>query len=270
MLALLLFISPVSAQLNAYKYIVVPKQFEAFNRPNQHQTSTMVKYFLTEKGLPAVWNDARPSDLVAEPCQGLMARLVDDSNMLVTKVRIRFVDCGEAVIYETAEGRSKLKEYKEAYREAIEESMQSLNGMNYSYQPPEKAPETTMNTAETKVAATPEVPSPPVRVEPTVTEAEETAEVVSDPPAAVSRVMPQTSSAEDDLLYAQETEDGYQLVDGKPSVRLQLLKTSRPDTYIALSNGQPMGSVFKDGTGWIHEYYQDGKLVRQALNIRFY
>ena len=326
-LALFLLISPVRAQLNAYKYIVVPKQFETFNRPNQYQTSTMVKYFLTQKGLPTAWNDARPPELAAEPCQGLIAHLVDESNMLVTKVRIRLMDCADAVVYETGEGRSKLKEYKDAYREAIEEAMKSLNGVNYAYEPPAPAVQPTASTspatgsagpgaqpvtvaekatalpaaqpvaeqgtsvvstaAEEPESATPPRPEAarePASPSPTeVTQAQQPAMPVplrsepdtAEPPSQTAASTAQTSgpnaqTGEPELLYAQETENGYQLVDSTPSVRMQLHKTSRPDTYIALVDGQPMGSVFKEGDGWIHEYYREGALVRQALRIRFY
>lgn len=307
LMALFLLVSPVSAQLNAYKYIVVPKQFESFNRPNQYQTSTMVKFYLTQKGLPTVWNDARPADLIAEPCSALYVRLADDSNMFTTKVRIRLLDCGEALIYETAEGQSKIKEFKDSYREAIEGAMKSFDRVNYAYQEPaasqgataaavtepavsnkQAIEEPVKETAppSVQVPATPpavtgqvvEQPLPAAVTDPPPAESKNAAEVLReavpedqatqapDPQPAVE----QTLSDEPELLYAQETQDGYQLVDRTPSVRLQLLKTSRPDTYIALVDGEPMGSVFREGEGWIHEYYRNGSLVRQPLNIRFY
>ena len=37
--------------LNNYRYIIVPVQFEGFKGENQFQTSTLVKYYLSEKGL---------------------------------------------------------------------------------------------------------------------------------------------------------------------------------------------------------------------------
>ena len=39
-----------NAQLNSYKYIIVPKKFEAFKSVNEYQTSTLVKYFFEENG----------------------------------------------------------------------------------------------------------------------------------------------------------------------------------------------------------------------------
>lgn len=38
----------VNAQLNNYKYIIVPKKFDAFKSVNEYQTSTLVKYFLNK------------------------------------------------------------------------------------------------------------------------------------------------------------------------------------------------------------------------------
>ena len=46
----LMFGGAVNAQLNDYKYIIVPKKFEEFRSENQYQTSTLIKYYFEENG----------------------------------------------------------------------------------------------------------------------------------------------------------------------------------------------------------------------------
>ena len=72
-----------------------------------------------------------------------------------------------------------------------------------------------------------------------------------------------------ELWYAQQTENGYQVVDRTPSVRMQLIRTSQPQTFIALVDGSPKGMVYQSEGIWIHEYYQDGQMHKDALNLKF-
>ncbi len=121
------------AQLNDYKYIIVPKRFEGFKSENQHLTSTLVKHLFSKKGFNAVYDDALPPDLFANRCLGLMVHLKDDSSMFTTKTILALTNCEEKEVFATLEGKSKQKEYKDAYQEAITEAFQSFNTLYYSY-----------------------------------------------------------------------------------------------------------------------------------------
>ena len=86
----LMFGGAVNAQLNDYKYIIVPKSFSALKSENQYQTSTVMKYLLTQKGFTVVYNDALPEDLANNRCLGLTADLLDESGLFSTKLRYHF------------------------------------------------------------------------------------------------------------------------------------------------------------------------------------
>lgn len=120
-------------QLNDYKYIIVPKQFAEFKRENQYQTSTLVKYLFTEKGFEAVYEDELPQELKNNGCLGLRAKLVDGSSMFTTKAAVKLENCNGEEVFATKEGRSKEKDYKESYGEALREAFTSFDTMNYSY-----------------------------------------------------------------------------------------------------------------------------------------
>src|SRR5690554_2545807 len=113
------------AELNNYKYIIVPTKFDAFKLENQYQTSTLIKYLLVENGFNAVYDNALPPDLLVDRCLGLLLGLTDDSSMFTTKVALTLKDCFSKEIYRTKDGSSKEKEYRIAYSEAIKESIKS-------------------------------------------------------------------------------------------------------------------------------------------------
>src|SRR5690606_5466586 len=108
------------AQLDPYKYIIVPKKFDAFNSENQYHTSTLVTTYLSAYGLTAVYDDALPLDLAENRCLGLIANILDDSSMFTTKLKVSLKNCQNQEVFTTREGKSKAKEFDVAYREALE------------------------------------------------------------------------------------------------------------------------------------------------------
>lgn len=287
------------AQLNPYKYIVVPTHFEAFKKVNQHQTSTLVKYYLTENGFPAVYDTQQPTELRIDPCQAAYVKLRDDSGMFMTRVVLQFVDCQGEVVFETMEGTSKEKDYVDAYKGAIAEAFQSIAGMGYSYTPGAGTSRTASasgnagtppagqaagqvsreESARALEAAREAIPqrreSPASSNMPTATrpnpEPEGTSETgtdlrTSDPGTSDSRI---TAADSGELLYAQEIENGYQLVDSTPKIRMRLMKTSQADRYIVLVDGDTRGMLYQQGDHWIHEYYEAGNLRTERLRIKF-
>ena len=135
------------AQFDAYKYVVVPVQFEAFREANQHKTSTLIKYFFDERGYPAIYDLGKP--------EAVYTRLNDTSNLFLTRVSLTFVDCEGKIVFETQEGRSKVKDYRDAYKAAIEQAFQSFNGMAYTYRAPEAVSSQTGDDAQATDAPQP-------------------------------------------------------------------------------------------------------------------
>jgi hypothetical protein len=120
--------------LNDYKYIVIPKKFDEFKEENKYQTSTLVKHLFTQKGFTTVWDDNMPEDLAINRCQALYVALRDKSSLFSTKSTIVLNDCNKQEIFATAEGKSKEKDYKKSYAEAIMIAMTSFDGLNYKYE----------------------------------------------------------------------------------------------------------------------------------------
>ncbi|MFZ9004485.1 MAG: hypothetical protein ACO20F_09515 [Robiginitalea sp.] len=260
-LFLVLFIQQGHAQLDRYKYIVVPLQFEGFKKVNQFRTSTLIKLLFTQEGYNTVYDDKIPVELATKPCLGLEVRLVDDSSLFLTRIKLALVDCYGQVVFETPEGKSKIKEYEPAYREAIEGAFAVLVGTGHAYNPTEAATEKGPVRPPTQAER---LLNPPAKkAEPAAVGA--VAAAVSTEKAVSSGKDSQTP----ELWYAQPVDNGFQLVDSTPSVRMRLVTTTQENTFIAMVDEAPMGMVYmKDGQWW-HEFYEKGKVQSRRLNIKF-
>lgn len=282
--------------LNDYKYIVVPKKFEAFKNANEHQTSTLIKYLFNGKGFTTVYDDALPTDLNSNRCLGLYADLIDNSSMFTTKTNITLTDCNGVEVFKTMKGVSKKKDYKASYTEAIRESMRSFNGIDYAYkgnivndetitvsfkndvkQVKEPAIDKIANENEVKALEQRKESSKEVLVTEVATETTQlyknneptpsTIKKAKEDKPAFKKLQPKLPSIKD-IWYAQATETGYQLVDSSPKVRMNLMKSSADNVFMAKTDAKN-GMVYQKDGNWIFEYYENDKLIQEELNIKF-
>lgn len=261
--------------LNTYKYIIVPKKFDAFKKENQYKTSTLIKYLFTKNGFTAVYDDALPEDLERNRCLGLLVSVNDESSMFTTKTDIILKDCASKTILTTIMGSSKEKEYESAYREAFTEAFATIKALGYQYSPTEivkvattenvapmeatKHPKNKPDQAVMKQEATPE-DQLYKNVEPVASEIKKSEPVLKEASAGEQK--------DGNMLYAQEIPGGFQLVDSSPKIKLKLYRTSIPDVF-TVTHEKDNGVVFKKDGKWYLEYVWGGQLKTEELNIKF-
>ncbi len=302
-----IFASQAYAQLDDYKYLVVPKKFDIFSEVNQHQTSTLVKYLFTKKGFTTVYDDGYPDDLNSNRCLGLYVSLRDESTMFMTKTFLILKDCKGREVFMTQEGKSKKKEYKAAYHEAITEAFESFDILNYSYNGKGERPEpVTLNfkndvkslgqgkvdtvsradktdkavqlreaTKDRHIYKSVEpVDSDYVKGNDSISTPDDRSadsgklKVAGDGTKSIGQGLNMKELGDVGILYAQQIVNGYQLVDSTPAVRLKIFKTTLPDVYMA-AMGQVNGLVYKKNDQWLLEYYENDKLLSEELDIKF-
>lgn len=241
LIALLVSFVGFSQNINDYKAVIVPLKYDFLKTDNQYRLATMTKSNLIKAGFQAFYvNEEIPGDY-SDRCQLLYIDVKRDNGFLVTKLYIEFKDCYGKVIYTSEMGKSKEKDYEQAYRESLDLAFVSVNKLHYKYSG------NAVSTPSTKTFAN------------VSTAAVASNSVASTPVADVS---------DPNLLYAQPTENGFQLIDKTPRVVMKLLKTSRPDSFIAIKDGI-QGSLNAKDNQWFFEYYQNDKLVSEKVSVKF-
>ncbi len=77
-----------------------------------------------------------------------------------------------------------------------------------------------------------------------------------------------TDNSSSDVLFASPIENGFELIDSNSKVVLVLVKTMQPE-YFNANVDKKYGLVYKKNNQWVFEYYFEGKLMVEPLNIRF-
>lgn len=269
------FVGSVNAQLNNYKYVIVPKKFNEFKKENQYQTSTLVKYLFEQKGFNALYGDELPDELNSNRCLGLWVDLIDGSSMFTTKTKLVLKDCAEKEVFATKDGKSKNKEFKAAYSDAIRDAFDSFNTVNYVYDGKGNSQKSVPITVNFKN----DVKKLEEKKAVVASENKESAAVIEQEASTTRQTYKSVKPVQSDIkkattiagtLYAQELPEGngYQLVDSTPKILMKVYKTSMPDYYLGKRNGTDGVLLKKDGK-WVFEYYEGGVLKADELDIKF-
>jgi hypothetical protein len=239
LLFVLLFSSFCFAQnVNNFKAVIVPLKFDFIRTNNQYRLCTISKSHLVNAGFTVYYsNEILPKEYT-DRCDLLYYDIVKENAFLATKFHIELKDCSGNLVYKSETGYTKEKDTEMAYSDALKKAFVSVNNLHYKYE-------------NTSVAS-------PV------------AEVKSEVAPTVVSTVPTTviEKSTSDLLYAQATATGYQLVDASPKVVYKLYATSRSDLFIAMK-GNNQGVLIQKDNQWFFEYYESNTLVSEKVAVKF-
>lgn len=120
--------------INSYKYVLVPKQFEFQKSPDQYQLNSLTKFLFERAGFTVLYtDDSFPDDLATNRCLALKALVINRSGMLSTKMNVELSDCYNNTVFSTKEGMSKEKDYLKAYHEVLREAFVEIENLKYAY-----------------------------------------------------------------------------------------------------------------------------------------
>jgi hypothetical protein len=251
----------VSCQKNIfdkYQYIVVPIKFDFLKTEDQYQTSSLTKFlfkkkdfkvFLSNEKLPVVLNDNR--------CLALFVSIIDKSSMLTIKSTIVIKDCFGKILYTSKTGKSKRKDYKKGYHEAIRGAFDTMKDFKHNYKPVvlNESSDVTINKAgvSNKVKDTSAVQ---------LISKEVLNDQIQTRKVTEKKVIKKSVA----ILYAQEIVNGFQLVNAKPEVVFIILKTNVKDVFVIKDKN---GNFYKTGDRWFAEYYDETKRVKKEFRVKF-
>ncbi len=241
--------------INNYKYIIVPEKFDFLKESNEYQTGSLTKFLLQKNGfIVFLGNEKLPVDLLKDRCLALKANLINSSSLFSTKISITLIDCYGKEVYSSKEGRSKLKDYKKSYHEAIRNAHASMD-IKYSYQP----------NIDNKVIVEDVKPiSIPAKTDAPVAVVKLVKETILEKNTDKSKL--KETVIKENILYAQSKENGFQLVNTKPEVLFQILNTKNNELFIIKNKN---GILYKSKDNWIAEYYENNVLIVKKYQIKF-
>lgn len=240
-LSFLLFALVGFAQnINSYKAVIIPLKYDFLKTENQYRLATLTKLNLQKAGFIAFYsNETIPSEY-KDRCSLLTVDVKKESAFLFTKLYVVLNDCFGQLVFQSEMGKSKEKDYERAYSEALNEAFQSINNLNYKF---DNQSTPTINI-ESKLDVVPVVKAKEVKKE------------------------TNKENADGNVLYAQATPTGFQLVDASPKVIFKLNKTSSP-TFFTATKGSIQGVFIQKDNEWFFEYYENEKLVSEKVVVKF-
>lgn len=255
----LLFSSSLLAQeqLNNYKYIVVPNQFEFQKETGQYRVNGLAKFLLEKQNFTVLVEDEKlPADAAKNNCLVLITNAVDDSSMFKTKIKFEFKDCQGKVVYTTQEGESREKKYLVAYNEAVRQAFSSLSNFTYTYE----ANETESEVEEVIVAPLPKVTEAPIIEKVDEEEVEEEIEVEIPVEDVDENTSNNTLTAEAFGVI------NYNLKNTEGQTVFTILYSGKEDLYIVKGED---AVIYKINNNWVIATSSNGTLQMKSIDIKF-
>ena len=114
--------------LNDYSYVVISEQFEFQTEKDKYQLNSLTKFLFNKYGFHAFFNAEVPENV--KRCDGLWVDAEGTPGFIITKIQLVLRDCHGNEVYRTKFGKSKIKDYKEAYYESMRDAFEEFIAMD--------------------------------------------------------------------------------------------------------------------------------------------
>ncbi len=236
----------IAQNLNGYKYALVPSKFSYWKEKDKFKLNTLTKLFMQKYGFETYLDtETAPYDFLNFNCNKVYVDLIKNNGIFFTKLTIVLKDCNGNILFTSKEGSSKDKDYNVAYNEALRQAFFSFESLHHKY--------------DEKIAIAEKI----VAVKPYKEAIEEPKVVLKE-----SKEVPTSTTETSNQLYAQPTQNGFQLVNSEPRVVIKLYKTSVKDFYTAIK-GNLQGVFVVKNNEWFFEYYENEVLVSEKVAVKF-
>jgi len=131
------------SDLSEYSYIVIPEKYEFLFEEDQHQLNSMTKFLFNKYGFNAFFANELPN---VRRCDGLWANVEGKPGFIWTTLQVVIRDCYGTVVYRGIEGKSKYKEYRKAYQDALRNAFEGIAAMGVRQKPVEGSPDLKKNS----------------------------------------------------------------------------------------------------------------------------
>lgn len=227
-------------KVSDYKYISIPVKFETFKE--DFGLADLLTKTLRSKNYTVIPSDKLrwPAEAQANPCNVLMADVVNDSGFLRNKVLLQFKDCNSKVI-SSAKGASNIKDFKEGYQDALKQTFVSVSPAN----PVNNPTVAQTNVQETAVSA----------------------QSANNLPSMVDNSAVRFSNGKIDLQKVQIDNTQFILVNSGSSSPFATFKTTtKSDVFrVKLQNGESTLGYYENGNIVIEILQPNGEYIKEIF-----
>lgn len=252
------FYGNAQKDVNNYKYVIVPKEFDFTKGEDQYLLNSLTKFLFNKYGYQAFFTDDDfPDDLKDDGCLGLISEVVNaKGGIFKTKLQIVLKDCYGTDVMKSQIGESRLKEYEKAYNEALRDAFKTFQNIDYQYVLDEtKIKEKKVIVAQPERNAKIEVENPQEKV-------------ANNTPLKkqIKGKKQEVKKSSNDIYYAQAIDNGFQLVNSESRIVIVLLRTAAEYVFIVKDKS---AIVFKEDGFWYYSENDGEHREKQQLNIKF-
>lgn len=234
-------ISGFSQSLNDYKYAIVPAKFTFLKEKDQYRMNMLTKMFMEKYGFITYFDsDILPAEVAENNCNRVFVDVQSNGGFFTSKIVVTLKDCRNAVIFTSAEGKSREKDLQISFNQALREAFNSFDNLDL------KSNRTTITE---QIQPMPE--SKPLTSQ-----------------AVVIKEEVKSTNSESKILFAQPIENGFQLIDSTPKVIMKIYKTSIPICFMAIKDSVQGVLIFRENH-WFFEYLSNSKLISDKVEVKF-
>ena len=245
-LVMFLLVSAVgfAQNLNGYKYAMVPSKFTFLKEENMYNLNLLTKMYLQKYGFETYYNnETAPDEFVTSNCNKIYIDVLENNNMLTTKLKIVVKDCKGTILATSEEGTSREKEYLVAYNLALRMALDNFGVLKtHKFQPTEKSMGMIGEPKEVIVS--------------------------SEYKEALDNGTIVTTTIIQNQLVAKPILNGFQLNNSESKEVYKIYATSVKDCFIA-TKGDLNGVFFIKNSKGTFEYYQNEKLITEIVDVKF-
>ena len=232
-------------------YVRVPDKFEFLDDENQYRLNELTAFLFEKYGYNVLYKENVPQDV--DPCQILTADIDNNSGIFTSKVRLILQDCTQKTVFTSEQGKSREKDFKRSYHEALREAFKSLENFT---------PDTS-GFSQSNIASEGKFDSQETRYE------EKRQEERITPPEVVEETPEGKIYRNGDQLYElRKNSAGYILFrEGDSEKFATLLKSGSGTNYIYTSENL-QGNAFFESSGDLIVEYVD-KNSGQLISVKY-
>lgn len=258
------------SELNAYKFIVVPEQYEFLKGKDTYQLNSLTKFLFNRKGFEAfLTSDQLPDELFNNRCSALYADVLQEKGGFKSrKLKVVLRDCRNNEVFETRIGKSGQNNHQKAFQLALRDAFVTIDMLPYKY-------DSTLLEEERSVKDNEEIAAVPIEV--SSKEVALSSEAQGIETLNTTAIKPQVSDQiktplfalsydADEVLQAVPNQLGFNVKDLAESEVMTLLKTPVKDVYMVKGTD---ALVYKNGEEWRISSLKDGRMTDQPLNLKF-